>query len=346
MNGGVGYFCITNEYLNNMHERAVRIIKKHITHLQVDLTNEVVLTETGSNYYVYMPIIAALCGAKKVYALAKDSSYGKASDHIAVCSQLANQLQLSQIEFFENQLSDEVFVDTTIVTNSGALRPLTADFLAQFKQSIVLPLMFEAWEIRPADLDIHYCQKHHIKVAGTSEHHPDVAVFRYSGLLAMKLAFEAGFEVCGNTIIVISNDDFGKTIHAYFTEQGAVVHWVPAPEEAIPYLSEADFVFIAKYDESRNYFSDKDAIFATEQINKLYPELVFVHLYGNVDVDYCEQNGISIYPKKQGKAQVMTQTLGYVGLEPILKLQTAGLKVAQEMLNNTLSQISQPVSGF
>lgn len=329
-----------------MHDRALRIVKKHIEALQVNLRNQVVLTETGSNYYLYLPIMAALCGAKKVYALSRDSSYGKAKDIIAEAQQLADVLQLSQISFFENNLPEEVFNDTTVVTNSGALRPLNAEFLAKFKEPFVLPLMFEAWEIRASDLDIHYCKQHQIKVAGTSEHHPDVAVFRYSGLLAMKLAFEAGFEVCGNTIVLVSNDDFGKTIHAYFESQGATVIWVDEPEKAKPHFATADFVFLAKYDEDRNYFSDKDAIFVGEEINTLNPALVFVHLYGNVDIAYCKQHHIHVYPQKQGRAQVMTQTLGYVGLEPILKLQAAGLKVAEEMLHHNVSSLSQPISGF
>jgi hypothetical protein len=68
-----------------------------------------------------------------------------------------------------------------------------------------------------------------------------------------------------------------------------------------------------------------------------------VHLYGAVDCGYAQNKGLSVYPPKNGGAQVMSETLGYVGLKPIVNLQVAGFKVAQELLQNQLSDLSQPL---
>ena len=46
----------------------IRIIKK----FELDLTDKAVLTEAATGNYVVIPVIAAVAGAKKVYALTKN----------------------------------------------------------------------------------------------------------------------------------------------------------------------------------------------------------------------------------------------------------------------------------
>ena len=60
--------------------RALNIINDTIKSLELNLNSFVVLTEVGSNNFIYTPIIPLLAGAKKVYAWTKDSSYGKSED--------------------------------------------------------------------------------------------------------------------------------------------------------------------------------------------------------------------------------------------------------------------------
>ena len=48
-------------------ERAYRHIQKIIADLKLSLSGLTVLTEIGNNYYYYLPFIAAMAGAKKVY---------------------------------------------------------------------------------------------------------------------------------------------------------------------------------------------------------------------------------------------------------------------------------------
>lgn len=325
--------------------RISRIILSYGKSIGLDLSNEVVLTELGTNNYLFLPFIASMMGAKKVYALAKDNSYGFGEEVINQAKTLCDYFNLKNIVFLNNELPDFVFEDTTIVTNSGNLRPLNAQLLKKFKQNICIPLMFEAWEIREGDLDLAYCKENAIKVAGTWEHHADLDVFKYCGLLGLKLAFEAGFEISGNNILIYSDDDFGETIYAAFKTLGAnvsLVHDFPSSEE----LKNTDFVFLCRYNETRNYFADSNGLIDWQSIKKSNPDLCYIHLYGNINFEFCYQHQVHVYPKKNGYAKVMSQTLGYVGLEPILRLQSAGLKVAMEMKHNKLSTLSQPISGF
>ena len=62
--------------------RAIEIIEQTIKRLDLKLNSYIVLTEVGSNNYIYTPIIPLLAGAEKVYAWTRDSSYGS-GEHIA-----------------------------------------------------------------------------------------------------------------------------------------------------------------------------------------------------------------------------------------------------------------------
>jgi hypothetical protein len=57
--------------------------------------------------------------------------------------------------------------------------------ISWMKPTAVIPLMFEAWEFRPSDLELAAAQQRGILVAGTNERHPDVDVFSFLGIMAV-----------------------------------------------------------------------------------------------------------------------------------------------------------------
>lgn len=60
--------------------RVKRLICEANDSLRLNLEGLIVLTEAASRNYVVTPIIAAMAGAKTVYAITADSQYGKAKD--------------------------------------------------------------------------------------------------------------------------------------------------------------------------------------------------------------------------------------------------------------------------
>lgn len=327
--------------MNYIEKRAIKLIKEIISKLKLDLDGYTVLTEVGSNFYLHMPIIASLAGAKKVYAIAKDTSYGNADDVRNECLKMLNMIGIQNVVFSSNIIPDNFVQEANIITNSGNLRPINSELYSKVNKTVVVPLMYEKWELRKEDVDVDWCRQNGIKVAGTWEEHPDINVFGSSGQLAIKLAHEAGYEVYDNNIIVWSNDHFGDVISRAFLQAGAsnVITTIEY-SDLIENINECDFIFICDYDETRTYFGDNGFI-DIEELIKINNAFGIVHLYGEVNNDILNEKGVNVYPNKRGKAKYMTQTLGYVGLKPIINLQAAGLKVAQEMLNNQYSSLSQ-----
>ena len=110
------------------------------------------------------------------------------------------------------KLTPEIIAKADIITNSGHLRPLNSEKLQHCKKGVVIPLMYEAWEWRDADLDIEFCKKNGIVVGATNERHPDVDVFNYLGDMALKMIFDAGLCPYKNSFILLCNNDFGPFI--------------------------------------------------------------------------------------------------------------------------------------
>jgi len=313
----------------------MRLINEAINVLQLDLSGQVVLTEVGSNNYLYTPIIPAIAGAEKVFAWTRDTKYGKGDVIRNDCLRLAEQfgLQKEKIDIVVNNKEVGQIKSANIITNSGFLRPIDTEMLQYVDpKKCVIPLMYEAWEHREQDLDIHECHKRGIKVAGTWENHPDIRVFDAVGSLALKLVMEAGYEVYQNNVIVWGEDDFCQVAGSSFKQAGASdVIMTNNPIQLYRVLSDADFVFFSDYKEERILLGE-DGILDVDKIKETNPSVGLIHLYGNLDYEYAVNNSLNIYPRKNGASSVMTESLAYLGERPVINLQAAGFKVAQCLL--------------
>ncbi len=322
-------------------KRAVKLILACKEKLNLNLNGYTVLTEAGSKYYLFSPIIPLLCGASKVLAFVKDTSYGKAEDIKAECIEIASSLGVSEnLQIAINVLPENWIKEADIITNSGMLRPFNKEKISKFKKGSVFPLMFESWEIRDQDLDIAACKEAGIKVAGTWENHPALKVFDYVMMLCVRLALDAGYEIYGNSVFIWSDDHFGEMIEKSFKQNGARDCYLSTDLQLLNKVAaDLDFVFIADYDERRDYSS----VFNFQELALIAPNLGIVHLYGELDIESVKKMGLHIYPERNGKTEVMTFTLAHVGMVPLINLQVGGFKVAQEMLQGEYTDISQPI---
>ena len=115
--------------------------------------------------------------------------------------------------------------------------------------------------------------------------------------------------------------------------------------EVYNYATDADLIFICDYDEQRNYFYGENAVFSLQKLKSINSVIGIVHLYGHVQYETLCEDGMFVFPKRSGKPFFMSETLSYIGLNPVIKLQVAGLKVGQELLEKKLTSLSQLISG-
>lgn len=324
------------------HTREIKHIRSVMDLLELNLNGLTVLTEIGSSYYFYLPFIAALGGAKKVFAWTGTNNYFECDELIAKAMKLAHELKVSHIiEFSVNEKPISHIQQADIITNSGFIRPLNAEFLAHCKDDVVISLMFEAWEIRDTDIDIHFCSKNAIRVGGIWESHPKLGIFESVGHLAVKLAMEAGHEIYQNQIIIWSDDDFGSVTSDYFHKLKAKqVIQTMDKQVVLQNLAETDFLYFCSNHEKRTIIGNSpDCIFHTDELKKINPSISIVHLYGKFEL--CDLEQIHVYPKQNGRSEYMSKTLTYLGMKPTLNLLTGGLKVGEEIHTGQLSDLTQ-----
>jgi hypothetical protein len=327
-------------------DKLVRQVKA----LQLNLKGKTVLTEAATGAYVVTPVLAAIAGAK-VYAYSKSTRYGNVEDVFKSTRVLADQFSDFPLDLhFTDKLSPEIISQADIITNSGHLRPLNESLLCHAKDSLVIPMMYEAWEWRDADMDIGYIRKRGFKVGATNERHPDVDVFNYLGDMALKLIFDAGICPYKNRFVLICNNDFGpyiaKVLAAVCDGLAVIdlvehkerynlnqIDWIGGfPGVQIPgSYKNAEAVIFTAYPFDLNWIGEKTPI-SIQQIQSQMSDPYILRFAGDLDEAVFQNKGLRFFPKHvhSGHMGVLPSAVGY---DPIIRLQAGGLKVGEALLN-------------
>ena len=304
--------------------RMIRLIQSAIDRCHLDLTGLVVLTEAATGAYVVTPVIAAMAGAKKVYAVAKTSPYGSRAQAIRETILMAKTGGVRQRIRFAFHAADRMLAEADIVTNSGHVRPLDAKTIGLMKPSAVIPLMYEAWEFRPGDVDLAMCRRKGIRIVATNEQHPKIDVFGYLGVLALKQLMDAGISAYKSSILLLSDNDFGPYIEKALRRAGAAVDI----NEGIGRKAEAK-----TYDAVLLALSPRKAInLNTEDVRRMarfYPGAILVQFFGDVDRFACRKHDVAVWPIEEPRCGHMGILPSDIGPEATIRLQTGGLKAAE-----------------
>jgi len=206
--------------INNI-EFHINTINKEIQKQNLDLSNLTIITEAASGPFLYTPIIAAIANAKAVYSISKNSKYGLFEDIKNKISEIQQIAGIESNQIIVTDRHEAPFESADIITNLGFVRPLDRNIIKRLKKTAVIPLMFESWEYRERDIDLKACRDYDIPVLGTNEDHPSIDLFRYSGLLAIKLLIESNIDFFSRKINIISNNKFGIVINEALNKLGA-----------------------------------------------------------------------------------------------------------------------------
>lgn len=314
--------------------RAGELIRHAVSTFGLSLERYGVLTEAASHYFSLTPLLAALGGARKVYAMTSDSRWGSVSEIAEVTMGLAREWGVEQRIEIVTSRQDTRLGDVDIVTNLGFVRPIDRALLERMKQSIVVPLMWETWEFRPQDLDLDACRSLGIPVLGTDEHHPDLNTFAYIGLVALKLLFELEIEVFKSNILVLGSGEFRDAVTRSLKMAGATPRVIDTNvlegqgvEDAI---RSADAMVVVEHHDRRELIGDGGCLSA-HAIKQINPALAIAHICGSTSQPSLERAGIRFRPTRIAPAGFMSATAAYVGPKPLIDLHAAGLRVGQAM---------------
>jgi hypothetical protein len=304
--------------------RLSHLVGAAVERCALDLSGRTVLTEAASGAYVVTPVIAALSGAR-VVAMTADSRYGSAAEVIAATTALADRLGVADRITITTRRAAEHFAAADVITNSGHVRPIAGPAAAAIRPTAVLSLMFESWEARAGrlDLDLDGLRARGVLIAGTNERHPHVDVFSYLGSMAVVELADAGVSAYGGRIAVLCDNAFRDYLVDGLKTAGAEVD-AAASVDAFS-IDSPDALLVARRPTGATVLSAADL----RLIGRRWPACVVVQFWGDVDRARCP---VPVWPPVAPPAGHMGVLPSRLGPEPIVRLQTGGLKVAQVLL--------------
>jgi hypothetical protein len=303
--------------------RLVGLMTEAIDRLALQLRGHVVFTEAATGAYAVTPVLAALAGAE-VFALANATRYASAEEIAQATLGLARIAGVGdRIELIQEK-DPGLLSRADIVTNSGQVRPIDKEMIGYLKSSCVIPLMYEAWEYRSADLDLDACRSRGIVVAGTNEEHSAVDVFSFLGALAVRELHEAGIAVQGSQLLLLCDNDFGPFIRLGLEGCGATVSGAQKLEGDV-LVPQYDAILVALKPRDAPVLTAADA----DLLERHAPGTVVVQYWGDIDHAAFACAGVPLWPPQEPAAGHMAVLLSALGPEPIVRLQAGGLKVGE-----------------
>lgn len=318
--------------------RLAALARAAVQRCALDLSGRVVLTEAATGAYSVTPVLAALGGADRVYAVTRDTRYGTVAEVSALTAELAGICGVADRIEVVTVRSRELVASADVVTNCGHLRPIDAETVSWMRPGTAVPLMYEAWELRDSDVDVAACRRAGVRVAGTNERHPAVDVFSYLGIMAVSLLLDAGVAVYGSRVLLLCDNPFLDYLRRGLSGAGADVHTCACVSELdkVLRLSDRDArpfdaVLVALRPGPVPVF-DAGAVAA---VAELAPGAVVAQFWGDLDHAACWSAGLPVWPAEPPEPGHMGVLPSAVGPEPVVRLQAGGLKVGELLSRRT-----------
>lgn len=308
-------------------EVMIRRIESAIRRIGLDLRGQTILTEAASGPFMVTPIIAAMAGATKVFAVTRNSRWGSANEIRSETLRLASSVGVASCIEVTEQGAEDVAATVDVVTNLGFVRPISRQLIERLPADAAIGLMWEPWEFRAKDIDLAACVERGIPVVATNEQHPEVATLRFVGLLALKLLLEAGVEVLGLNLIVIGSNPFGRACVDALVATGAKVKhldpylsWPPMLQDGE--IVEADAIVVVEHRYAEEVLGGRVGSSLAALVERRVP---IIHICGLVDYEYLSSGNCQKYPANSVPFGHMTVTTAHVGVKPVVDLHCAGL---------------------
>jgi hypothetical protein len=308
------------------------MMRQAVDRLGLDLGGAAVLTEAASGAYIVTPLIAAMAGAR-VWAVTRDSRHGSAAEvtrkTLAVARAAGCADQISVVP----QASAAIVGDADIVTNSGHLRPIDRKIVGWMKPTAVIPLMYEAWELRSDDVDLEACRQRGIPTAGTNEEHPLVGVFDDLGRLVVRQLLECGVRTAHSHVLLLCDNRFAPYIERALRRcEASVVRDGGDGHACWTQEGPFDAVVLAMTPRRRDLVGgDAAAVVRANTLRHACPRGPLVQIWGDIDRAALDVAGVRYHPAEPPAKGHMGALLSSLGPMPVVRLQAAGLKVGEIM---------------
>lgn len=305
-----------------------RSIRRRMQICELDLTGSVVVTEAATGPYASTAAAAAASGAE-VWAFAAESPYGTVADAAADVMMLLDALAAGSDRLtIVTRRQDLPLERTTLITNSGVLRPIDGSMIERLPAEAVIALMYEDWEARSVDIDYAAASARGIVVMAVDEHHPACGAFDFVGDLVVAAVLRRRWPVRGARFAVVSDNAFGEPIVDALKALGAEPHRVDGPAAPAD-VEQSDVVVIATTPATSA--ANGSAMASPQAIARYVIDsgaFACVSLWGDVDTELLRGAGVMVEPEDETEPGHQGITMSEAGFEAVVRLQVGGLAAA------------------
>jgi hypothetical protein len=329
--------------------RVGRLLDELGQRFALDLTGLTIFTEAASGPYMPAPILAARAGARRVYAVTRDSPYASAGAVAAGTRKAAERWGVGDVVQVGTGRPPAWVTEADVFTNSGFVRPIDRAMVELMKPTAVVALMWETWEFRDEDLDLEACRERGIVVLGTNEGRPPCDMSGYSAFLGIKVLFELGFEGYGTRTLLLG----GQETLAVALERGLAALGVPVtrfgaaggrpygelPAHFAEHGAAYDALLVAEHADPRLLLG-RGGLLELDAIRRVNPALGVGVIAGGVDAEALRGSGLHHFPGDVRPFGHMSYQAYELGPRPVLELFAAGLAVGQAMARSRIDGAS------
>lgn len=301
-------------------------LKKSQNEFKLNLEGLNILTEAATYNYSVTSVIAALGGAKAVFAIAKDSIYGTIKDILNHVLFLASYLKVQDKIKIIQSINDIDLRNINVVTNSGFVRPIDKNIINKLESGNLILLMYEPWEFRDIDIDLQLCKEKKISVWGINESNRKLNIFYYLGYAVLDILLNNHILPFISKILLIGFPLMIGKIYKILRLNNYKVFKV------VDYNFKIDEKFLSKFDSIivaeniRNNLiigNSKDSFINVKYIKN---DCFVLHIAGNVDFSKVD---FKYFPININKFPYMSIRADYLSYKILSRLQFANFKVAQ-----------------
>jgi hypothetical protein len=305
-----------------------RRIRRSVARFGLDLTGLTVYTEAATGSFACSALACAVAGARRVVAVARDSRHGTVRQVERLIRGHAKALGVTgRIRIVRQRRRGDLDA-SDIVTNLGWVRPIDRRVVGCLKPTAVVPLMYEAWELRPGEVDVEACARRGIAVLGTDEGRGGADVFELCGKLGLLLLRDAGVGRGAAPVAVVGADRFGETALDALKRAGRNAFLLRDLASRLCRARLAGCRAVVLADWSETVWIGSDGQIGWRALAELAPRLTLVQLCG---VARCgEPHGsVRCVPDAELRPRRMSHTLARLGPGPVIDLIVAGLRVGE-----------------
>jgi hypothetical protein len=309
----------------------IRLIRQCIRHYKLDLTGYNVLLPVYSDEPALTPIMAGLAGAKRIFVM------GQEIEIVNRTAMFENELDLTaHITFLERE-NPQILSELDILLYGEGIPFIDGVFASNLNKDCIISMLPKNLDFNNTlGINAEECSRRNIKIIGVEPDNKNLSLYKHLAHVVTKRCSEAGVDVLGSKLLLISNGELSDNILSHLKNCGAQVYVAHTDNNQdksyiLKHLEEVDAVIVADYPLMSSLVIGNEGFIRVEDILNVNPEVKIIHLAGKMQPNALSLNRISYWPNSIVQ-NTLNVNIKELGLRTSVEIVAASMKAAESLI--------------